>query len=71
MATRITLETRFPVCGAPSAHPGEIMIKSPVAVMPCHIPTGLTTPKPPTKPPNLLFQVKIPSTLPPQMNPPK
>eukprot|EP00957_Ditylum_brightwellii_P041217 3120327-Ditylum_brightwellii.AAC.1 len=69
MATRIASTTRFPEYGAPSANPGEIMSKRPAAVTPCHKPAGLPTPKPPTKPPNLLFQVKTPLALPPQMNP--
>eukprot|EP00957_Ditylum_brightwellii_P145961 11115254-Ditylum_brightwellii.AAC.1 len=69
MATRIASRSRSPGCGAPSANPGEIMNKSPAAIMPCHKPTGLLTPKPPTKSLNLLFQLKTPSTLPPQMNP--
>eukprot|EP00957_Ditylum_brightwellii_P106739 8143440-Ditylum_brightwellii.AAC.1 len=69
MATRIASRTRSPGCGAPNANPGVIMSKSPAAITPCHKPTGLPTPKLPTKLPNLLFQVKTPSTLPPQMNP--
>eukprot|EP00957_Ditylum_brightwellii_P018070 1361874-Ditylum_brightwellii.AAC.1 len=69
MATCIASRTRFPGCGAPSVNPEEIMSKSLAATTPCHKSTGLPTPKLSTKPPNLLFQVKTPSTLPPQMNP--
>eukprot|EP00957_Ditylum_brightwellii_P140823 10727409-Ditylum_brightwellii.AAC.1 len=69
MATHTAPKTKFPGYDAPNAHSGTIMSKSPAAVMPCHKPTGLPTSKLPTKPPNLLSQVKIPSTLPLQMNP--
>eukprot|EP00957_Ditylum_brightwellii_P145884 11108840-Ditylum_brightwellii.AAC.1 len=61
MATCVASRTRSPGCGAQSADPGLIMSKSLAAVTSCHKPTGLPTPKPPTKLLNLLFQVKTPS----------
>eukprot|EP00957_Ditylum_brightwellii_P073189 5563770-Ditylum_brightwellii.AAC.1 len=69
MVTCTASRTKSPGCGAPNENLEEILSNSPVIVTPCHKPTGLPTPKPPTKLPNLLFQVNIPSALPLQMNP--